>query len=149
MISESIIKKEFVRNIIERDSKEIRSFQKKVIEENLNPRTGNLFSDIRRTSATKIIQSEGMALFSVSFLKYLRFLDIKSNRAKKGKAYIDIANRYEHRNKAMPLRRNLSLYNRVVFAVLYQKTQPSLKYGFTEEIKKNITEQLEKAGFKK
>ena len=148
MISESIIKKEFVKSILERDTEYIRSVQQGVIEEYLTPRTGNLLADIRG-SKINILQSEGIALVSVNFLKYLRFLDIKSNKAKTGKAYINISNHYERRNKAMSLRKNLALYNRVIFGRLYNETRRDIMYGFSEEVKNNITDQLENAGFEK
>lgn len=149
MLSETIIKKEFVRKILERDMKYIRSVQQQVIEDYLTPHTGNLLADIWQNSAGKIIQSKGMSLVTVRFLKYLRFLDIKSNRCAPGRAYINIESAYDKRHKAMPLRRHLALYNRVVFGRLYNETQRDLRYGFTEEVKKQITEELESAGFEK
>ena len=42
-------------------------------------------------------------------------------------------------------RRNLALYNRVVWGVLYHETFPQLRYGFTDEVRKIIHDQLEKS----
>ena len=42
-------------------------------------------------------------------------------------------------------RRNLALYNRVVWGVLYHETFPQLRYGFTDEVRQTIHNQLEKA----
>ncbi|WP_277247078.1 hypothetical protein [Prevotella pallens] len=42
-------------------------------------------------------------------------------------------------------RRNLALYNRVVWGVLYHETFPQLRYGFTDEVRKTIHDQLDKS----
>jgi hypothetical protein len=150
MITDAIIKKEFVRQILKRDSDYIRQFQAKVVEEAGLMKSGELLLDLRGQSGAKILQGEGMHLLSVSFLKYLRFQDINSNsKSGKKRAKIDVGNNYERRNKEMPLRRHLALYNKVIFGRLYNETKTDLKYGYTEEIKKQITEQLEKSGYEK
>lgn len=150
MISDKAIKRQFVIEALQRGSDEIRKKQSEIIEENLNKKTGMLSADIKSTSGSKIVAGIGAWRITVSFLRYLRFLDIKSNsKSNTKKQYIDIVTNYDKRYKQIQLRRNLTLYNRVVFAVLYQKTQPEIKYGYTEEIKEKITKQLESAGFKK
>ena len=67
----------------------------------------------------------------VRLLPYLRFLDMQ----------------YRHRNDRVAKfkRRNLALYNRVVWGVLYHETFPELRYGFNDEVRKEIREQLEKS----
>lgn len=149
MITEAIIKKEFVRQILKRDSDYIRSEQAKVIDEADLIKSGFLRYDIRGQNAAKIVQGEGLHMLSVSFLKYLRFIDIKSNR-RKPSFYIkvNIGTNYERRHKEMPLRRHLALYNRVVFGRLYNETKTDLKAGYTEEIKNKVRKDLENAGFK-
>lgn len=149
MISEAIIKKEFVRQILKRDSDFIRSEQARVIDEANLVKSGTLRYDIRGQSGAKILQGEGLHLLSVSFLKYLRFIDIKSNR-KKTSEYIkvNIGTNYDRRHKYMPIRRHLALYNRVIFGRLYNETKTDLKAGYTEEIKNKIRKDLENAGFK-
>lgn len=150
MISEKMIKREFVRQILDRDSKYIRTEQARVIDEFLTPKTGALSADIKDYSMSSIITAPGAYLLSVSFLKYLRFLDIRSNRkVDTSKAYITINSAYERRHKGMELRRNLALYNRVIFGRLYNETMRDIKYGYTNDIKKAITRQLVSAGFKK
>ncbi len=54
-------------------------------------------------------------------LPYLRFLDIKY----------------------MASRRNLALYNRVIWGVLYNETLPDLRYGLTQDIRNGIRSALE------
>lgn len=150
MISEKIIKKEFVAGILKRDDEYIRKEQAEVIDTYLHPKTGNLAADIRQTSMSKILKAPGAWMLQVSFLKYLRFLDIRSNRREAGnKAYISIHGNYELRHKQMRLRRNLALYNRVIFGRLYNETQRDIKFGFTDEIKEEITKQLESTGYER
>lgn len=149
MISEQIIKKEFVRQILVRDSEYIRAEQEKVIQDAGLVKTGFLSLDIRGQSGTKILQGEGMHMLTVRFLKYLRFIDIKSNRKVSKHIKINISNNYEKRHREMPLRRNLALYNKVIFGRLYNETRTDLKYAYTDEIRKKITEQLEAAGYEK
>ena len=60
----------------------------------------------------------------MSVLPYMRFLDI-----------------YFREN--IILRRNLSIYNRVVWGVIYGEVLPNLRYGFTQDIRKYITRQLQ------
>jgi len=149
MISEGIIKSEYVRQILKRDSDYIRSVQAKVIQEANLIKSGMLSYDIRGQSAAKILQGEGIHLLTVTFLKYLRFIDIKSNRKKATRHIkINVGTHYERKHKEMPLRRNLALYNRVVFGRLYNETKTDLKAGYTEEIKTKIRKDLENAGFK-
>ncbi len=151
MISEEIVKKEFVRQILKRDSDYIRGIQAQVIEESGLIKSGALLFDVRNQSGSKILQTTGLHMLTVSFLKYLRFIDIRSNRNRKPSQHIkvNIANNYERRNKEMPLRRNLALYNRVIFGRLYNETRSDIANGYTQEIQKNIREQLEKAGYEK
>jgi len=149
MISEEIVKKEFVRQILKRDSDYIKGIQAQVIEESGLIKTGSLSFDIRSQSGTKILQTSGLQMLTVSFLKYLRFIDISSNRKGSTHIKVNIANNYEKRNKEMPLRRNLALYNRVIFGRLYNETRSDIANGYTQEIQKNIREQLEKAGYEK
>ena len=42
-------------------------------------------------------------------------------------------------------RRNLALYNRVVWGVLYHETFPKLSYGFNDEVRNSIRQELEKS----
>ena len=62
---------------------------------------------------------------------YLRFLDINYRRGS------DRISRH--------IRSNLALYNRVVWGVLYHETFPEIKYGYTQEIRSSIRQELEQA----
>ncbi len=67
----------------------------------------------------------------VRILPYLRFLDMG----------------YRLRNDRVAKfrRRNLAVYNRVVWGVLYHETFPQIRYGFTDEVRKTIHNQLDHA----
>ena len=43
------------------------------------------------------------------------------------------------------IRSNLAIYNRVVWGVLYHETFPEIQYGFTEEVRSSIRQELEQA----
>lgn len=59
----------------------------------------------------------------MTVLPYMRFLDI-------------------HFRQDMQ-RRKISIYNRVIWGVLYGEVLPALRYGFTQDIRKYITRQLQ------
>lgn len=149
MISEAIVKKEFIRQILKRDSSYIKEVQAQVIQDAGLVKSGALLSDIRNQSGAKIAQGEGMHMLTVTFLKYLRFIDIKSSLKASKQKKINISNNYEKRHKEMPLRRNLTIYNKVIFGRLYNETRRDISYAYTDEIRQKITEQLEAAGYKK
>jgi hypothetical protein len=52
---------------------------------------------------------------------------------------------YRHRNDRIAKfkRRNLALYNRVVWGVLYHETFPELRDGFTDEVRRQIRQEIE------
>ena len=76
------------------------------------------------------ISGENRTIF-VRILPYLRFLDMQ----------------YRQRNDRISKfkRRNLALYNRVVWGVLYHETFPKLSYGFNDEVRNSIRQELEKS----
>ena len=57
--------------------------------------------------------------------------------------FLDMAYRQRNDRIAKFKRRNLALYNRVVWGVLYHETFPQLRYGFTDEVRKAIRTQLQ------
>lgn len=42
----------------------------------------------------------------------------------------------------MKARREMALYNRVIWGVLYNETIPDIRYGYTQDIRKHIIELL-------
>jgi len=130
MITDEVIKKEFITNVISMGIRKIYREQEQVVSANLNIITGDLLNHIKMAP----FSSENLgnkSIYYVRVLPYLRFLDI---RYKKGTDRIS-----KHQRK------KLALYNRVVWGVLYGETFPTLEYGFREDIRKYIKGQLESA----
>jgi hypothetical protein len=122
MVTDQLIKKTFIHNVVSVGFQKIRQIQQEVISENLNVVSGNLLRSIQK-EPVGIIETEHQVYY-MSVLPYMRFLDI-----------------YFREN--IILRRNLSIYNRVVWGVIYGEVLPNLRYGFTQDIRKYITRQLQ------
>jgi hypothetical protein len=124
MITEDAIKKEFIRKIISRDASFIYDTQARVLRENFrDPRTANLAAYL--SAHHFYVSGSGLHLtYKFNILTYLRLLDIKFSRQDMGS------------------RRRLALYNRVVWGRLYHETIGDLRYGLTEDIKKDISKSL-------
>ncbi len=129
MISGGAIKTQYVREILERDAKFINETQGKVISENLRRVSGRLLRSIYRKDF-QIQADDNRMMLQFNYLRYLRFLDIKSSMDK-------------FKNKE--LRSKLALYNRVIYGRLYNETRSDIKYGLTEQVKERIRTELEKA----
>lgn len=128
MISEGAIKTHYVREILERDAKFINETQGKVISENLRRVSGRLLRSIY-SKDFQIQSDENRMMLQFNFLRYLRFLDIKSSMD-------------QFKNKE--LRSKLALYNRVIYGRLYNETRSDIKFGLTEQVKEKIKTELEK-----
>jgi len=122
MITNDILSEAFIRKIVARDSGIIYDTQAAVIDQYLQKRSGRLTAQISR----RYINVLGTK-FTFKVLNYLRLLEIK------------------YRKQMTSERANLSVYNRVIWGVLYHETLPDLRYGFTQDIKDTITAEL-KAG---
>lgn len=129
MISGGAIKTHYVREILERDAKFINETQGKVISENLRRVSGRLLRSIYRKDF-QIQADDNRMMLQFNYLRYLRFLDIKSSMDK-------------FKNKE--LRSKLALYNRVIYGRLHNETRSDIKYGLTEQVKERIRTELEKA----
>lgn len=119
MVTTEIINETFIQRIVTRDSKIINDTQKQVVGDNLQVKSGKLSNFLENYH----FHIDGTH-FVFQTLNYLRFLDIR------------------YRKDRLSERRNLALYNRVIWGVLYHETMPSLRYGLTEDIKTKIREQL-------
>lgn len=124
MISDEIIKEEFIRRELTAGAEKIRSLQRDVVQQVLSERTGRLLASL---SDRKFhLQGDGEHfMLSVSILNYLRFNEIRSD---------------------MTARRKLHLYNRIVWGVLYGETLPALKFGITDELREQIRQELQDNG---
>lgn len=128
MISEGAIKTHYVREILERDAKFINETQGKVISENLRRVSGRLLRSIY-SKDFQVQSDENRMMLQFNFLRYLRFLDIKSSMD-------------QFKNKE--LRSKLALYNRVIYGRLYNETRSDIKFGLTEQVKEKIKAELDK-----
>lgn len=119
MITTDIINETYIKRVVAKHSKTIFDTQESVVNSYLEKRSGDLADSIAQRKFTV----DGTR-FTFPLLNYLRFLDIK------------------YRKQMTSERRNLALYNRVVWGVLYQEMLPALRYGLTQEIKKEIHDEL-------
>ena len=130
MITENLIKKEFLHDTLVKGVNKIYETQNQIVSKYLSNRSGRLSSFIQRRPFT-YSDEENRTVLYMRILPYLRFLDIKSRKGN------DRVSRH--------LRRNLALYNRTVWGVLYHETFPEMQYGFTEEIREGIRRELTQA----
>lgn len=120
MITEDIINQTYINRVVNRDIAIIYKTQEQVVRANFHG-TGRL---ARYLSTMPFSFMDHTYYFRV--LPYLRFLDI----------------RYRQN---MEIRRSLALYNRVIWGVLYNETLPDIRYGLTQDIRKEIRKDLERA----
>lgn len=128
MITEELVKKKFIHDVVKKDIRYIYATQDEVIRRNFTNKRALDMARFLKT-APFIMDGEGLrANYYMRIFPYLRFLDIRYSRQMEG------------------LRARLALYNRVVWGVLYRDTLPTLRYGLTEDIRRGIREQLERYG---
>jgi hypothetical protein len=126
MISDAIVKQNFISRTLTDEAQWIATRQQKVIESWGLIRSGLLYNSLRGFFSFHPSGSGGGVL-TLRYLAYMRLLDI--NARKKGK------NKYS----------GLHLYNRIVFGRIYNDTIRKLKFGFTEPIRENIMAGLQQA----
>jgi len=119
MVTDQLIKKTFIHNVV---SVGFQKIQQEVISENLNVISGNLLKSIQKSPVE--IEGTERQVYYMGVLPYMRFLDIRFRQD-------------------LRIRRKLSIYNRVIWGVLYGEVLPNLRYGFTQDIRKYITRQLQ------
>lgn len=122
MVTDQLIKKTFIHNVVSVGFQKIRQIQQEVISENLNVISGNLLKSIQKSPVE--IEGTERQVYYMNVLPYMRFLDIRFRQD-------------------LRIRRKLSIYNRVIWGVLYGEVLPNLRYGFTQDIRKYITRQLQ------
>ena len=128
MVTDSLVRKKFVRDTLQQGISKIYATQDSVVRSNYQLQSGRLLTSLSKHSSDSSISGESYTIF-VRILPYLRFLDMA----------------YRQRNDRIAKfkRRNLALYNRVVWGVLYHETFPQLRFGFTDEVRKTIHDQLQ------
>lgn len=131
MITDQLIRKKFIADAMTKGINKIYETQENVVRTHLNTRSGDLVAHLSRRPFTSQ-DSENKQVYYIRIFPYLRFLDINYRRGSR-----DRISRH--------LRSNLAIYNRVVWGVLYHETFPEIQYGYTEEIRKSIRQELELA----
>lgn len=131
MITDQLIRKKFIADAMTKGINKIYETQENVVRTHLNTRSGDLIAHLSRRPFTSQ-DSENKQVYYIRIFPYLRFLDINYRRGSR-----DRISRH--------LRSNLAIYNRVVWGVLYHETFPEIQYGYTEEIRKSIRQELELA----
>lgn len=130
MVTESLIKQRFVHDTISQGINLIYETQENVVRTYLKTQSGNLLAHLQRRAFTSQ-ESGAKVQYFIRIFPYLRFLDI---------AYRKDSDRISRH-----VRKNLALYNRAVWGVLYHETFPELRYGFNDEIRDSIRKELEQA----
>lgn len=115
------LKTEFTSVALRETAQAIRDEQSQVVSD------WNLFDTKKLEQSLKghfsVAQQGGGAKLSMRYLAYARFLDMKdSRRSKKREGY--------------------HLYNRIVFGHLYGQLLPHLRFGFTEDVREEISQRL-------
>ena len=93
MITDQMIKKQFISSVVSAGIKKIQTIQQDIIRENLNVISGDLLASVKKIPLE--MQDANKQTFYMTILPYMRFLDI-------------------YFRQDMGLRRNLALYNRTV-----------------------------------
>lgn len=130
MITEQLIRNKFIADVMSQGINKIYETQESVVRTYLNTRSGDLVAHLQRRPFTSQ-NSDNKQVYYMRIFPYLRFLDINYRRGS------DRISRH--------IRSNLALYNRVVWGVLYHETFPEIKYGYTQEIRSSIRQELEQA----
>lgn len=123
----SRIKTDFVAATLKRTALRIRAAQEVVVRE------WNLFQEGELSEYTKGHFSVGSvgegAALTMRYVKHMRFLDMKDPR----------------RKISTPRRQGYHLYNRITFGTLYNYTLPSIRDGFTQEVKEEFATRIAEA----
>ena len=133
MNERAYIRKEFVRQILEQEGRELHDNQGKAIAKLLNFHSNRLFTE-RSVSVEGGDDMDGKLTLTIP--AYGRFLDMKPKNApsKSENKYIHWRNR--RRSTAF------SIYNRFIFSHFYTIAY-RLRYGLTDDVVAGIKKQLE------
>lgn len=127
MITDHLVRDKFISETLRQGINKIYATQEQVVRSNYQLRTGRLVTSLSAHNFTSSSQGYSHTFF-VRILPYLRFLDM--------------AYRVRQDRIAKHQRSKLALYNRVVWGVLYHETFPELSYGFTDEVRRKVGNEL-------
>lgn len=126
MVTDELIRKQFIHQILRRDAAFIYETQANVVRQNFTNERAKALASFLATRPFSISGDGLKPNYYFNIFPYLRFLDIKYSKQDAG------------------LRSRLALYNRVVWGRLYHETMADLRYGLTQDMKDTIRERLEK-----
>lgn len=124
MITDELIKKEYIHNILQRDAQLIADTQVDRLRRHKSERARQLA--LHLASHPFQITGTGLhATLTFNIMTSLRFMDISISKDIKAGAS-----------------KSLALYNRIVWGTIYRETMGDLRYGLTQDVRKQITQQL-------
>lgn len=124
MLTDSLLRKKFVHETITAGINAIYDRQAAAIAQHLHPQTGRLRDYAARRTINRHI-TDGSYTAEMPIPLHLRLQDIRLRRK--------------------PKRQRAALYNRLAWPIVYRDIIPELRYGFTEEVRQQLREQLSKA----
>ncbi|DBA55326.1 neck protein [Porphyromonas phage phage019b_ATCC49417] len=123
MITDEMIKKEFIHRTVSGGLRRISTVQQRVAAQYFTGGTGRMRDFF---GSVPVEVPEKGRTYYLHTLAYVRFLDIKYAKGK-GIRTADKA----------------ALYNRVIWGVMYGSVLPTLKYGLTDSVRQGIKAELE------
>jgi hypothetical protein len=108
----------YVEKVLTEDAEYIAQEQTKLVSAYNLFETGALKSSLQGNFT---VQGDNAKTLRMRYVKYMRFLDMKSVRSK---------------------RKQYHIYNKILFGVLYNRTYRKLIFGFTETVKQEIISEM-------
>lgn len=123
MVTDEIVRREFIHQTISAGIKKIYAIQSEVINTELNQVTGELSQWVKQAPFSHE-NTGGNNTYYIRIPPYLRFLEIATRKRS------DRITKYR--------RSKLSLYNRVVWRVFYRDTFPRIRYEYSTQVRNYI-----------
>ena len=129
MVTDSIIRKKFVHETIKEGMQKLQDAWRPAVG-TFKVRSGELRNFANNPApVTRILEARLSVHYMIPL--HLRILDIKYRKKKTAKGVRGEGKR--------------NLYNKIVWPILYKEVFPELKYGLTDEVRRQIRQQLEHA----
>lgn len=124
MVTEELIRKQFIHQILRRDAAYIYETQARVVRQNFDSERARKLAAFLASRPFRVSGNGLRPTYVFAIYPFLRFLDIKYSRG------------------SVEMRKRIALYNRVVWGRLYHETINDLRYGLTQDMKDSITAKL-------
>lgn len=128
MITDTLVRKQFAKQTLEGGVKLLYEAWKPAVSA-FQVRSGQLMNFAQSGA---VVSESGNGYYELRLLipLHLRFLDIQYRNGK---------------SKGSKASAKSNLYNKLVWPILYNKVFPEIKYGFTDEVKTQLTNELKEA----